>query len=301
MRWRVALVWGLAAVVSVTTHGAGLAWLLRTPPVPIADNTPPPSIMIEMAAEPEAVNTEEDTISEDVQESAEVKSEAEEPAEPLPEPVPEPPQEMAETPPPVEEPPPDIPPPPEPLPEEPEVVEETPPPVQEEVEVPLPAPKPVPVEEPPPPEPPKPRPQEVAKPKPPREKPAPRPAPAAKAANAAAAQVAPSQRNAASQTVAGSGFGSVSPARWQSKLMAHLERRKRYPSGARSRGEQGTVQVRFSIDTGGNVLSVSLARSSGFAELDQAVLDLVRRASPVPAPPVGVNRTIVAPVRFTSR
>jgi hypothetical protein len=32
------------------------------------------------------------------------------------------------------------------------------------------------------------------------------------------------------------------------------------------------------------LLSVSLARSSGFAELDNEVLALVRRASPVPAP-----------------
>ena len=97
------------------------------------------------------------------------------------------------------------------------------------------------------------------------------------------------------------GTGAVSPARWQSRLMAHLERRKRYPSGARSRREQGTAYVRFTIDERGNVLSASLARSSGSAELDAEVLSLVRRASPVPAPPPGVNRTITAPVQFRLR
>jgi protein TonB len=59
--------------------------------------------------------------------------------------------------------------------------------------------------------------------------------------------------------------------------------------------------VRFTIDERGNVLSASLARSSGFAELDQEVVALVRRASPVPAPPPGANRSITAPVRFSTR
>ncbi|MFH0299982.1 energy transducer TonB [Bradyrhizobium sp. 31Argb] len=83
--------------------------------------------------------------------------------------------------------------------------------------------------------------------------------------------------------------------------MAHLERRKRYPPSTQSRGERGVAYVRFTIDDRGNVLSASLARSSGFAELDQEVLALVRRASPVPAPPAGANRAITAPVRFSSQ
>ena len=54
------------------------------------------------------------------------------------------------------------------------------------------------------------------------------------------------------------------------------------PSAARigKRREEGTVLVRFAIDGGGNVLSTGVVRSSGHAELDQAVLTLVRRASP---------------------
>jgi protein TonB len=80
--------------------------------------------------------------------------------------------------------------------------------------------------------------------------------------------------------------------------MAHLERRKRYPAGARSRGETGIVTVRFTLDDGGNVLAVALAGSSGFPELDQEVVSLLRRASPVPPPPPGAKKTITAPVRF---
>lgn len=82
--------------------------------------------------------------------------------------------------------------------------------------------------------------------------------------------------------------------------MAHLERRKKYPADAHRRGERGTVHVRFTIEDGGNVRSVSLARPSGYPALDDEVLSLVRRASPVPPPP-GVNKTITAPVRFNVR
>lgn len=123
---------------------------------------------------------------------------------------------------------------------------------------------------------------------------------ASKPTSKAKAQVEQSTRNAAQQSATGVS-SSASPARWQSRLMAHLERRKRYPAGARRRGEQGTVYIRFRIDDSGNVLSVSLAGSSGFPDLDAEVLSLVRRASPVPAPPPGANKTITAPVRFSAR
>ena len=46
--------------------------------------------------------------------------------------------------------------------------------------------------------------------------------------------------------------------------------------------------------------SAQLKRSSGHADLDEAVLTLVRRASPVPPPP-GAPRDIVAPVQFNVR
>jgi protein TonB len=83
--------------------------------------------------------------------------------------------------------------------------------------------------------------------------------------------------------------------------MAHLERGKRYPPTARSRREEGVVYVRFSIDDQGRVLAVRLARSSGSPALDDEVLALVQRASPMPAPPPGAPRDITAPVQFSIR
>jgi protein TonB len=293
--------WTSAGIVALAAHAGALAWALREPPVEMADAAPPPAIMIEMAAEPEAINTEANEISEQMKNSQEVNSDTVEPVE-QPEEIVEqstpddiqpekPVEKIAENEPePVETMEPEYEPEPEIDPVDEQVMTEL-----ENVEVPIPVFRPTPQEKKPV-EKPKSKKKELSK-KQERKK----PAPPSKASTEAAAQVTQSNRNAANQRTAGMGFGSVSPAKWQSRLMAHLERRKRYPSGARSRGEQGTAYVRFSIDDAGNVLSASLARSSGFSELDSEVVEMVRRASPVPAPPPGVNKTITAPVRFTVR
>lgn len=116
----------------------------------------------------------------------------------------------------------------------------------------------------------------------------------------AAAEVRRADRTAARETTAALPKPpSAEGQRWKARVSAHLERRKRFPAGARARGEQGTVLVLFRIDDGGRVLTASLARSSGHGELDRAALAMVQQASPVPAPPAGVSRTITAPVRFS--
>lgn len=296
------LLWTTAGVLVVTAHAGAVALLLREPMVVMEDSGPPPAIMIEMAPEPEAVLTEETEVSTDQVDAEEVKTASSEPLpepvepppvqplpEPVPEPLPEPETELTEQ---VVEPPPIVE--PEPLPEpieEIDPVEELVMAQLENVEVPIPMVRP-----------PKPEPK-VEKPTEPKKKVVKKqqaPAPASQAARQAKAEVAQADRNAASASSSGAGR-SVSPAKWQSRLMSHLERRKRYPSEARSNREEGTVYVRFRIDDAGNVLSVSLSRSSGFAALDDAVLTMVRNASPVPAPPPGVNKTITAPVRFNLR
>ncbi|EKF57446.1 tonB protein [Agrobacterium albertimagni AOL15] len=265
------LLWTTAGVLIATAHAGAVAVLLREPDMVMADSGPPPAIMIELAPEPEAVITDETEISTEQVDAEEVKTAT---SEPLPEPIPERVEQPLPEPPPPE---------PEPEPEFAELQPEVPPLIEPE---PLPEPLP-----------------EIEK----KKEPAPKKVvkkqatpPASQAARTAKAEVAQSTRNAAAATASGAGPG-VSPARWQSRLMSHLERRKRYPSAARSNREEGTVYVRFRIDDSGNVLSVSLSRSSGFPTLDNAVLDMVRAASPVPAPPVGVNKTITAPVRFNLR
>jgi TonB family protein len=63
-------------------------------------------------------------------------------------------------------------------------------------------------------------------------------------------------------------------------LLAHLNRYKRYPSGAAS---TGTASVAFTIARSGQVLSARLIGSSGNPALDAEAVSLPRRASPVPA------------------
>lgn len=264
--------WAGASLLVLSLHVGAAMWLLREPDMIAADDTPPAAIMIELAETPEATETEENEISPD-----EVMSDASAAAQKVEEPVDEPVLEQ-------------------------EVVQDEPEPVEEEpreeiarldkVEVPLPVAKP---------KPPEPK-KEIVKKDEPKKKPVKqREQASAKQAVKAQAQVTQSSRNAARQSASGLFASSMTPARWQSRLMAHLERRKKYPSGAKSRREEGTVYVRFRIDDSGKVLSATLARSSGWPELDNEVLSLVQRASPVPAPPPDVNKTITAPVKFNRR
>jgi periplasmic protein TonB len=62
-------------------------------------------------------------------------------------------------------------------------------------------------------------------------------------------------------------------------------RNRRYPAAAKSRGEHGIVHVLFRLDRQGRVTGSRIVRSSGFKALDNAALELVRRAQPFPTPP----------------
>jgi len=96
----------------------------------------------------------------------------------------------------------------------------------------------------------------------------------------------------------------VSVARWQTQLAAHIERFKRYPAEARSRGEQGIAKVAFKIDHQGHLLGSRIVQSSGSAALDQETLAMLARAQPMPPPPDQVSDaqlSFVVPVRFNFR
>src|SRR5215467_5893655 len=91
---------------------------------------------------------------------------------------------------------------------------------------------------------------------------------------------------------------------WKSQLVAQLERNKRYPSEAQSRGEQGIAQLAFSVDRSGGVHNARILRSSGSSLLDQATLALVARAAPLPRPPpevTGSQIPISVPIRYNVR
>jgi periplasmic protein TonB len=92
--------------------------------------------------------------------------------------------------------------------------------------------------------------------------------------------------------------------RWESALVAHIERFKRYPAEARARGHHGLARVAFTIDRDGWVRESRVLESSGSPELDQESLAMLTRAQPMPKPPGQVQAgglSFVVPVRFNIR
>jgi protein TonB len=85
-------------------------------------------------------------------------------------------------------------------------------------------------------------------------------------------------------------------ATWRGAVVAHLNRFKRFPSGA----VPGTAVVAFSIDIGGRVTGARLVSSSGNSAADADAVAMVWRANPVPAPPpsMGGNVSLSVPVRY---
>jgi protein TonB len=289
-RWLGALRWGAAALAVVSAHG-GVAWYAvhwKPAHAEAAAGAPEPAIMIELSPVSVAQEAPAETLP-PAPEPVEAEPPPPEPVKqpPPPEPEPEPPPEPIVEPPPVEPPPPEptrvqVPEPEIKLPDLPKIPDAL------AVLAPPPPPKKVdrPVERKPPP------PKKVVERKRverPRQReaaaPPPSPAPAA----------APTRAN---QGVTAA-VPSVSTASWRGSLIAHLNRYKRFPGGARP----GTVQVAFSIDRGGRVLSARLVGSSGDSALDDEAVSMIRRASPVPAPPAGVGGggavSLAVPVRFS--
>jgi protein TonB len=190
------------------------------------------------------------------------------------------------------------PPPPEPLQEArpPEPVEAARPPEPEPLEAAPPEEALAALPPPPPPAPPPPRPQAEprrAAPRPAQSAPpAPRPAEAPSAPAAAAAPVppAPAPRRP--------------PPSYVGALLAALERHKTYPEAARWRRAEGVAILRFAMRRDGTVTAWRIERSTGHADLDEAVERMIRRASPLPSPPPelpGDPVELAVPVRFSLR
>jgi periplasmic protein TonB len=91
---------------------------------------------------------------------------------------------------------------------------------------------------------------------------------------------------------------------WYGGIVKQLERNKSYPRAAELRGEKGVVQLAFSIDRQGHVVSSEILRSSGYPALDQETIATIRRAEPFPPPPPeldGAKFDFTLPVKFNIR
>jgi protein TonB len=77
----------------------------------------------------------------------------------------------------------------------------------------------------------------------------------------------------------------VITADYRSMLSNWLESHKHYPEEARQRGEEGRAVLRFRVDRNGRVLDYAVVGSTGFADLDAAVSEMMRGASLPRFPP----------------
>lgn len=106
----------------------------------------------------------------------------------------------------------------------------------------------------------------------------------------------------------GTGAESTAPAwapsariRYEELLFSWMDRHKEYPLLAQRRGLEGSGLLRVRIDRDGRLLDRRIDRSTGEKMLDQAALDMVRRASPFPQVPVdyaGSSFEFVAPIEY---
>ena len=115
----------------------------------------------------------------------------------------------------------------------------------------------------------------------------------------------PAPHRALRVTAATPGAASRDPdamSSWKSRLVAQIERFKRYPADAR--GESGLAEVTFSVDRSGGVHRKHIVRSSGSSALDHDALAWVERAQPLPPPPrdmSGEMISITVPLRYNYR
>lgn len=176
-------------------------------------------------------------------------------------------------------PPPPAPPQPEPPPPRTVVEQPAPPPPPQIVE--QPPPPPAPVAETPPPPPPKPERKPVSRPRPRPQpvQPAEQPLPLPQLPLPVQPQ-APQMASIPSPPPA----PTISPD-YRAMLSGWLESHKRYPEDARQRGEEGRAILRFRVDRSGRVIDYAVVSSTGYADLDAAVENMMRGAVLPPFPP----------------
>ncbi len=81
---------------------------------------------------------------------------------------------------------------------------------------------------------------------------------------------------------------------YYARLLAQLNRVKRYPAAARTAHVEGVVMLHFVMNADGRVLSFEIATSSGKPLLDAEALALIARAQPLPPDPARLEQ---APAR----
>ncbi|WP_188150401.1 energy transducer TonB [Teredinibacter waterburyi] len=90
--------------------------------------------------------------------------------------------------------------------------------------------------------------------------------------------------------------------RYFAKLMAELNKHKEYPVTLKKMKRQGVVTLQFSIDRNGVVTQAKVTSSSGYKGLDDAALEMLAKASPLPKIPKSMRQdslTLAIPIEYS--
>ena len=92
------------------------------------------------------------------------------------------------------------------------------------------------------------------------------------------------------------------PNEWKKAVASQIRGHQQYPADAPLQG--GIVKIKFEIDRTGNIKSAVVETSSGSDVLDNAALEQLRSASPLPTPPTSVTGDEISlniPIRFAPK
>ena len=120
---------------------------------------------------------------------------------------------------------------------------------------------------------------------------------------AAAASRYPAGQSAVAAAMPATVPGSDLTANYSAMISAWLEAHKHYPESARERGEEGGVKLRFRVDRFGRVLDYTLLTSTGYADLDAGINQMMRGAQlpPFPAGLTASQIEVSVRIRFNLR
>lgn len=109
--------------------------------------------------------------------------------------------------------------------------------------------------------------------------------PAPQPGNAQTAASTPGPTNSALDSLSGHG-GERND--YLTRVFRHIEPFRAYPEAARVNRQRGRVVTRVTINRAGELVALSVDRSSGWPLIDNAELAAIRRAMPLPPPPAGM-------------
>lgn len=88
---------------------------------------------------------------------------------------------------------------------------------------------------------------------------------------------------------------------YQQIISARIKQFEEYPAVAKRRHWEGTTVVQLRLSPDGKVTDISVVEKSGHEILDEAAVNMIRKASPLPAPPEGLrgrDQTVLVPIKF---